>query len=75
MTDVVDKSRSEEARGNGLLPIFAIVVVDTAGAGLILPLLPFYARHFGATPLDDRFSIGKLCHLRVFRWADLGKRL
>lgn len=55
MTDVVDKSRSEEARGNGILPIFAIVVVDTAGAGLILPLLPFYARDFGATPLTIGF--------------------
>ncbi|MEJ1117361.1 hypothetical protein V9K92_02625 [Phyllobacterium sp. CCNWLW109] len=49
MTDVVDKSRSEEARGNGLLPIFAIVVVDTAGAGLIPAsstiLRPAFWRH------------------------------
>lgn len=33
MSDEVGKFRSEESDGNALLPIFAVVVVDTAGAG------------------------------------------
>lgn len=34
-----------------LIPIFIIVAVDVLGFTLVLPLLPFYAEHFGATPL------------------------
>jgi DHA1 family tetracycline resistance protein-like MFS transporter len=33
-----------------LLTIFIIVFVDLLGFGLILPLLPFYAEQFGASP-------------------------
>src|SRR5436309_1936608 len=33
-----------------LLAIFLIVVVDVLGLTIMLPLLPFYAEHFGATP-------------------------
>ncbi|MBM4356709.1 MAG: MFS transporter [Deltaproteobacteria bacterium] len=33
-----------------LLPIFLIVFVDVLGLTLVLPLLPFYALHFGASP-------------------------
>jgi len=39
-----------------LLPIFLIVFIDLLGFGLILPLLPFYAESYGATP----FVIGLL---------------
>lgn len=35
---------------NALLPIFLIVVVDILGMTLILPLLPFYAERYGASP-------------------------
>ncbi|MBL8058624.1 MAG: MFS transporter [Anaerolineales bacterium] len=34
-----------------LLTIFLIVFIDLLGFGLILPLLPFYAETYGATPL------------------------
>ena len=34
-----------------LLTIFAIVFVDLLGFSLILPLLPFYAEQYGATPM------------------------
>ena len=37
-------------RRSPLLPIFLIVSVDILGLTLILPLLPFYAEKFGATP-------------------------
>jgi len=33
-----------------LLPIFLIVVVDVLALTIMLPLLPFYAEHFGASP-------------------------
>lgn len=33
-----------------LLPIFLIILVDVLGMAIILPLLPFYAEHMGATP-------------------------
>ena len=33
-----------------LLPIFLIVAVDILGMTIVLPLLPFYAEHFGASP-------------------------
>jgi len=39
-----------QAERRALLPIFLIVVVDILGLTIILPLLPFYAEEFGATP-------------------------
>jgi MFS transporter, DHA1 family, tetracycline resistance protein len=35
---------------NALLPIFLIVAVDVLGMTIILPLLPFYAERYGASP-------------------------
>ena len=35
---------------NPLLPIFLIVVVDILGLTIMLPLLPFYAERYGASP-------------------------
>lgn len=32
--------------------LFLIVLVDLIGFGIIIPLLPFYAEHFGATPFQ-----------------------
>jgi multidrug resistance protein len=37
-------------RRSPLLAIFLIVVVDVLGLTIMLPLLPFYAEHFGASP-------------------------
>jgi DHA1 family tetracycline resistance protein-like MFS transporter len=37
-------------KGSPLLPIFLIVLVDILGLTIILPLLPFYAEHLGASP-------------------------
>lgn len=36
---------------NPLVPIFMIVFVDILGLTIILPILPFYAQHFGAKPI------------------------
>ncbi len=35
-----------------LVPIFMTVFVDVLGLTLVLPLLPYYALHFGASPLQ-----------------------
>ena len=35
---------------NPLLPIFLIVAVDILGMTIVLPLLPFYAEKYGASP-------------------------
>ncbi|HVW11057.1 MAG TPA: MFS transporter, partial [Bryobacteraceae bacterium] len=48
-----------------LLPIFLIVLVDILGMTIILPLLPFYALHFGAsdTVVGLLISTYALCQL------------
>lgn len=43
-------SNSSQAERRALLPIFLIVLVDILGMTIILPLLPFYAEEFGASP-------------------------
>jgi MFS family permease len=55
-----------------LRPIFAIVVVDTASAGLILPLLPFYARDFGASPVTIGFLFASFAICEFFAGPILG---
>ena len=34
--------------------LFLIVFVDLLGFGIVIPLLPFYAEHFGAGPAAAR---------------------
>ena len=48
-----------------LLAIFLIVVVDVLGLTIMLPLLPFYAEHFGASPtvVGLLVSVYALCQL------------
>ena len=41
--------RPAAVKRSPLLPIFLIVLVDILGMTIILPLLPFYAEHFGAS--------------------------
>lgn len=48
-----------------LLPIFLIVVVDVFALTLLIPLLPFYAERFGASPFEvgALSSVFALCQL------------
>jgi MFS family permease len=48
-----------------LVPIFLIIVVDILGMTIILPLLPFYAEHLGASPVvvGSLVSIYAVCQL------------
>jgi len=48
-----------------MVPLFCVVAIDAIGMGVILPLLPFYSQHFGASPLAIGalmavFSLGQL---------------
>ncbi len=38
-------------KNKALIPIFLIVAVDVLGMTLVLPFLPYYAEHLGASPL------------------------
>jgi DHA1 family tetracycline resistance protein-like MFS transporter len=48
-----------------LLVIFLTILVNLVGFGIIIPLLPFYAEHFGASPLliGLLFGVYSLCQL------------
>jgi len=48
-----------------LVPIFLIVLVDVLGMSFIVPLLPFYAKMFGANAftIGVLFSVFSLCQL------------
>src|SRR5512144_375137 len=52
-------------RRSPLLPIFLVVLVDVLGLTIVYPLLPFYAEHFGASPLvaTPLVSVYALCSL------------
>ena len=48
-----------------LLVIFLTIFVNLVGFGIIVPLLPFYAQHFGASPLTIGmlFGVFSICQL------------
>ena len=60
-------TESQESRkpSSPLLPIFLIVVVDVLGFTIILPLLPFYSEHLGASPavVGALVSVYAICQL------------
>ena len=43
-------SGADRARERSLRILLPIVIVDLIGFGIIIPLLPFYGEHFGASP-------------------------
>ena len=67
MTDAIQTPKTSSAAplGKVLVPVFLIVFTDIMGFGLMIPLLPFYAEHFGASA----FTVGLL--LSVFALCQL----
>ncbi len=55
-----------------LLPIFLVVAVDVLGLTIVLPLLPFYAQHFGATPLEVGLVISSYAIFQLISGPMLG---
>jgi MFS family permease len=58
---------------NVLLPIFLIVAVDIMGMTLILPLLPFYAERYGASPQVVGLLIATYAFCQLIAGPMLGK--
>lgn len=61
-----------------LVVLFITVFIDLIGFGIVLPLLPFYAQHFGATALlvgllSTSFSLMQLLFAPV--WGRLSDRI
>jgi multidrug resistance protein len=56
---------AQVGKGSPLLPIFLIVLVDILGLTIMIPLMPFYAEHLGAsaTGVGMLFSTYALCQL------------
>ena len=60
-------------KNSRLLTIFLIVFVDLLGFGLILPLLPYYADSFGATPLIVGFLVASYAAAQLLGAPFLGR--
>ena len=56
-----------------LLPIFLIVSVDVLGLTIILPLLPFYAEHFGASPAVVGLLVSTYAFFQLLSGPILGR--
>jgi DHA1 family tetracycline resistance protein-like MFS transporter len=56
-----------------LINIFMVVFVDLLGFGLILPLLPYYAETFGATPLIIGFLVAAYAAASLFGAPLMGR--
>jgi MFS family permease len=56
-----------------LLPIFLIVLVDVLGLTIILPLLPFYAEHLGASDFQVGLLISSYAFCQLIAGPILGR--
>ena len=56
-----------------LINIFIVVFVDLLGFGLILPLLPYYAETFGASPLVIGFIVASYAAASLFGAPLMGR--
>ena len=58
-----------------LLIIFLTIFVNLVGFGIIIPLLPFYAETFGASPLviGLLFAVFSLCQLSPRRRSAISR--
>ena len=50
--------------------IFFTIFINMVGFGVVIPVLPFYASHFGATPLEIGWLFG-IFSLAQFLFAPL----
>ncbi|MGH7469905.1 MAG: MFS transporter [Longimicrobiales bacterium] len=52
-------------KGSRLAVLYAAVLIDMTGFGMVLPLLPFYARDMGATPLQVTLLIASYAAMQL----------
>lgn len=55
-----------------LLPLFLTIFVDVLGFTLVIPLLPYYAMHFSASPLEVGLLNASYAALQLFSGPLLG---
>src|SRR5579864_7763311 len=60
-------------RRSPLVPIFLIVSVDVLGLTIILPLLPFYAEHLGASPTAVGLLVSTYAFCQLIAGPMLGR--
>jgi hypothetical protein len=72
----VDSTMPATDETRKILPIFLVVLIDVLGLMIILPLLPFYAERFGATPFVVGMLVSSYALCQFFsgpllgRWSD-----
>ncbi|HTV17814.1 MAG TPA: MFS transporter [Polyangiaceae bacterium] len=66
-----DSDRAPKRRAS-LLPIFLIVLVDVLGLTIVLPLLPVYGEHFGASALVAALLVPVYSACQLFSGPVLG---
>lgn len=60
-----------------MLILFAIVLIDLIGFGIVIPLLPFYGTRFGASPLEVTLLMATYSFFQLFMsplWGRLSDR-
>jgi len=65
-------------RSSRLAILFVTVLVDMIGFGIVLPLLPYYAEEFGASPLDVTLLIASFSAMQFIAvpiWGRLSDRM
>ena len=65
-------------RTSRLAVLFITVLVDMIGFGIVLPLLPYYAEEFGASPLDVTLLIASFSAMQFIAvpvWGKISDRL
>ncbi len=65
-------------RSSRLAILFVTVLVDMIGFGIVLPLLPYYAEEFGASPLDVTLLIASFSAMQFVAvpiWGRVSDRL
>jgi len=77
-SDLGDQPKPRKASKRTLGAIFLVVVIDLMGFGIVLPLLPFFAQEFQASPwvIGALFSVFSLMQL-IFSplWGRLSDRV
>ncbi|HWK47447.1 MAG TPA: MFS transporter [Stellaceae bacterium] len=61
-----------------MIPVLLTVFIDLVGFGVIIPLMPFYAERFGASPLTVTLLLASFSALQLFAaplWGRLSDRI
>jgi DHA1 family tetracycline resistance protein-like MFS transporter len=67
------EKRTTNVNNRKLITLFLIVFIDLLGFSIILPLLPFYAETFDATPLQIGFLVASYAAAQLLGAPLLGR--